>query len=207
MMTETPTVYVVEDDPAVRDTLVDLLQGAMWKIECYQSAEDFLQACDYSRPGCLLLDVRMPGMSGLDLQAKLLQEKVDLPVIILTGHGDVSMTVRAMKHGAVDFLEKPYRPQQLLASVAQALDLSAERQRKKQHREELLQRVSQLTPSEKEVLQLIVAGRTNEVIAEQLDVSLRTVQYRRADIMKKMDVESKAALLDIVLPIAPLLQS
>ena len=149
----------------------------------------------------------MPGMSGLDLQAKLLQEKVDLPVIILTGHGDVSMTVRAMKHGAVDFLEKPYRPQQLLASVAQALDLSADRQRKKQHREELLQRVSQLTPSEKEVLQLIVAGRTNEVIAEQLDVSLRTVQYRRADIMKKMDVESKAALLDIVLPIAPLLQS
>ena len=207
MMTETPTVYVVEDDPAVRDTLVDLLQGAMWKIECYQSAEDFLQACDYSQPGCLLLDVRMPGMSGLDLQAKLLQEKVDLPVIILTGHGDVSMTVRAMKHGAVDFLEKPYRPQQLLASVAQALDLSAERQRKKQHREELLQRVNQLTPSEKEVLQLIVAGRTNEVIAEQLDVSLRTVQYRRADIMKKMDVESKAALLDIVLPIAPLLQS
>lgn len=206
MMTETPTVYVVEDDPAVRETLVDLLQGAMCKTECYESAEDFLQKCDYSRPGCLLLDVRMPGMSGIDLQEKLLREKVDLPVIILTGHGDVSMTVRAMKHGAVDFLEKPYRPQQLLASVAQALEIAATGQRKKQQREELLQRINLLTPSEKEVLHLIVAGRTNEAIAEQLELSLRTVQYRRADIMKKMNVDSKAALLDIVLPIAHLLQ-
>lgn len=204
--TDQPTVFVVEDDPAVRETLTDLVTGVSLLVQCFGSAEEFLEQYDPSRPGCLVLDVRMPGMTGIELQERLTAEKSLLPIIIITGHGDVPMTVRAMKQGAFDFLEKPYRPSQLLESISKALQLDASRRQKQSQRQKIESRIQCLTSEERDVLRGIVAGRTNEAVAQQLDVSLRTVQYRRASLMKKLDVDTKAELLDLFLPHAAYLQ-
>lgn len=200
------TVYVVEDDPAVRETLTDLVTGISLQVECFSSAEEFLDSYDLLQPGCLVLDVRMPGMNGIELQEKLVAEKCLLPIIVITGHGDVPMTVRAMKQGAFDFFEKPYRPSQLLESITKAIQLDASQRQKQLKRREIETMLQRLTTEERDVLRGIVAGRTNEAIAELLDVSLRTVQYRRASLMKKLDVESKSDLLDMLLPHAVFVQ-
>lgn len=195
-----PTVFVVEDDPGVRTTLQELLQSVMLAVECFESAEDFLAVFDSSRPGCLVVDVRMPGMSGLDMLQQLESEEIVPPAIVITGHGDVPMTVKAMKQGAFDFLEKPYQPQELLDSINKAISLNAKQRSECSRRKELSLRLNRLLPEEKAVLKGILAGKTNETIAQELDVSLRTVQYRRASIMRKMEVDSKSELFEMLLP-------
>jgi len=205
-MIDLPTVFVVEDDPAVRETLSELVASVSLQVKCYPSAEDFLKEYNPAIPGCLVVDMRMPGMTGIELLEKLAAEKSPLPAIVITGHGDVPMTVHAMKLGVFDFLEKPYRPSQLLESISNAIDLDGRKRRYKTDREEVETLLQRLDLGERDVLRGIVAGRTNEAIAERLEVSLRTVQYRRASLMKKLEVSSKAALLDILLPYASLMQ-
>ena len=194
-----PTVFVVDDDPAVRESLTELVQAMHFGVACYGSAEDFLSAYDHSCPGCLVLDVILPGLSGLDLQDRLKAEGIRVPLIMLTGHGDVRMVVRAMQQGAADFLEKPFHPNQLRESIRKAIELDAHWREQQAQRADLDQRLARLTPDEREVMQRIVAGKTNKVIAAELDVSVRTVQFRRSSIMEKLQVKSRAALMELIL--------
>ena len=193
------TLFVVDDDPAVRDSLTQVATRMQLAAECFPTADEFLCAFDSSRPGCLVLDIRMPGMDGIELQAKLVEDGIQIPVIIITGHGDVPLGVRAMKQGAVDFLEKPFQPKQLTECIRKALSLDARRRDKRYRQDRAESRLRRLTRQEREVMGRIVAGKPNKVIATELEVSLRTVQYRRASIMEKMEVESKAALIEAVI--------
>ena len=199
-MNTQPTVFVVDDDPAVRRSLAEMLDAAQLTSRCYESAQEFLASYDASWPGCLVLDVRMPGMSGIELQEKLAGEGIHLPIIMITGHGDVPISVRAMKQGAIDFLEKPYHPHILLDSIREALKLDTEHRRKQARQAEVEARIATLTPGEQAVLERLVAGKINKVIALELDIGLRTVQARRSSLMKKLHVESRAALIELVAP-------
>ena len=201
-MTIEPVVFVVEDDPAVRGTIEQLIQGTSRPVKCFDSAESFLAVSDWSCPGCLILDVRMPGMSGMELLEKLFSEGIQLPVIMITGHGDIPLTVRAMKKGAFEFLEKPYRPGHLLETVERAIHLDSKFRQQSVRRQVVEMKINRLTNKERMVLKGLLTGRTNQDIASELDVSLRTVQHRRTTIMKKMEVESKAELSDLVFPVA-----
>ena len=194
-----PTVFVVDDDPAVRESLTELAQSMQFDVACYGSAEDFLSAYDRSHPGCLVLDVVLPGLSGLDLQDRLKAEGIRVPVIMLTGHGDVRMAVRAMQQGAADFLEKPFHPNQLRDSIHKAIEQNERCRQEQAQRADLDERLARLTPDEREVMQRIVAGKTNKVIAAELDISVRTVQFRRSSIMEKLQVKSRAALMELIL--------
>lgn len=194
-----PTVFVVDDELMIRESLELLIQGAGFHTQCYESASAFLEALDISQPGCLLLDVRMPGMSGIELQERLRQDRVQLPVIFITGHGDVPMCVRALKNGAFHFLEKPYSPSELLASVRQAIQLDSERRRKGSRRRQFEARLALLSPSERAIMERVVAGKINKVIASELDISLRTMEYRKASLLRKLEVDSRADLIEWVL--------
>jgi RNA polymerase sigma factor (sigma-70 family) len=198
-MSSTPTVFVVDDDPAVRDSLRLLLQSAHLPVATFASAQEFLAGYDRAAPGCLVLDVRMPGQSGLELQEELAARGLSLPVIIITGHGDVPMAVRAMKLGAVDFIEKPYNAQVLLERVRHALQEDARRRQEEAERTARTARLNLLTPREREVLRLLAAGKATKGIAALLGISRRTVEVHRAKIMQKMQVESIAALIRIAL--------
>jgi len=193
------TAFVVDDDPAVRESLTELAQAMQFDVACYGSAEDFLSAYDRSHPGCLVLDVVLPGMSGLELQDRLKVEWMRVPLIMLTGHGDARMVVRAMQQGAADFLEKPFHPNQLRDSIRKAIEQDETWREEQAQRADLDQRLARLTPDEREVIQRIVAGKTNKVIAVELDVSVRTVQFRRTSIMEKLQVKSRAALMELIL--------
>lgn len=198
-MAAEPTVFVVDDDAAVRESLAMLLESAGLRVESYVSAREFLAEGDLSRPGCLILDIRMPGLSGLDLQDVLVERGVQLPVIMLTGHGDVPAAVRAMRGGAVDFLEKPFDSEVLLERIRQAFERDAELRRDSATQAALAERLSQLTQREREIMELIVAGNANKVIALDLDISERTVELHRARIMRKMGARSLAELMRMVL--------
>ena len=198
-MSNEPTVFIVDDDEAVRESLYATIHAMSLHTKCFESAEAFLEACDPAQPGCLLLDVRMPGMTGLELQEQLAATNVGLPVIIITGHADVPMAVQSMQRGAVDFLEKPYRSSQLRESVLEALRVDAQRRQEREEQKGVETRLARLTESENDVVERIVSGRTNKQIASELDISLRTVQFRRSSIMKKLDVDSRAALIELVL--------
>lgn len=200
-MSDIPTVYIVDDDEAVRDSLAVLVRAMNLQVACFDSAQQFLDECDLARPGCLVLDLRMPGMSGFDLQEHLVALESKLPIIIMTGHGDVPMSVRALKQGAIDFLEKPYRPQQMRESIRLAIEQDAKRREKYARQSHVESKIEGLTPDEKAVMEGIVAGKPNKVIASELDVSLRTVQFRRTSLMKKLGVDSKAALVQIALSV------
>ena len=163
--------------------------------ECYDSAAAFLLGFDPAKRCCLLLDLRMPGISGVELQEILIQNNTPIPIIIITGHGDVPMSVRSMKRGAVDFLEKPYRPQQLQESIQQAIEIDSKQRAEAARRKEIERQLEDLTSDEQGVMQRIVDGLTNKQIAGELDVSLRTVQFRRASLMKKLRVDSRAKLV------------
>lgn len=198
-MTRPATVHVVDDDDAVRSSLRLLLKSVGLPTVAYASAQEFLAAWDSDQPGCLVLDVRMPGMSGIELQAELNQRGAIIPVIFISGHGDIPMAVEAIQHGAFDFLQKPFRDQDLIDRVQRALASDAEHRQVLQQRETLRQRFDSLTPREQEVLQLVTQGKANKVMAGDLGVSQRTVEIHRARVMEKMGAHSLAQLVRMVL--------
>ncbi|HHJ16362.1 MAG TPA: response regulator transcription factor [Gammaproteobacteria bacterium] len=202
-MTQNQTVFVIDDDPAVRDSLRWLIESLQHPVETFESAQDFLDNYASDRSGCLLLDVRLPGMSGLQLQSKLKEMQVDIPVIIITGHGDVPMAVRALQAGAMHFLEKPFRDQELLDSVQEALELD---QRKRGHqalRQSILDHIEKLTPREYEIMKDIVRGNTNKAIGAKHGISVKTVEVHRTRVMSKMEADSLPELVRMVLTVEP----
>jgi len=190
-----PTIFIVDDDPSVRESTELLLKSVGFNVKTFVSAQDFLNANLQEGLGCLILDVRMPGMSGLDLQEKLVSSKTPLPVIFITGHGTVPMSVRAMKAGAVDFLQKPFEEQDLLDAINRAITQQRERKSKKDEADKLQQRLKALTSREYEVFSLLVTGMANKEIAHKLGTSERTVKAHRAQIMEKMNAGSLADLV------------
>jgi FixJ family two-component response regulator len=197
-MKRNKTVHLVDDDDAVRNALGMFLEGAGFQVFEYSSATDFLEACATVDGGVLLLDQRMPGMSGMELHARLRQLGVFIPVIFITGHGDIQMSVDAMKAGAMDFLEKPFDNNELLQSIREALRTAADRHRDWVQRCAVEQRCSSLTSRELEVMEHIVQGMSNRAIAEQLDLSNRTIEVHRARVMKKMGAGSLPELVRMV---------
>jgi len=194
------TVFVVDDDRAVRESLALLVQSVGLEVETFAGAGEFLDAYRPDRRGCLITDIRMPGMSGLELQERLTEDGYHIPVIVLTGFGDVPAAVRALKGGAVDFVEKPFNPQALLDLVQQALVRDTELREQAAREADLAERMALLTPREREIMALIVAGKANKVIAIDLSISERTVELHRGRIMRKMQARSVAELMRIVLP-------
>ncbi|OYV28338.1 MAG: DNA-binding response regulator [Thiomonas sp. 20-64-9] len=193
------TVYVVDDDEAVRDSLQWLLEGNDYRVRCFESAEGFLTRFDPREIACLIVDVRMPGMNGLELQDELLRRGCTMPLVFITGHGDVPMVVDTMKKGAIDFIEKPFNEvvlRDLVDRMLQKARLDAEHQQAEASRGALLGR---LTARESQVLERIVAGRLNKQIADDLNISIKTVEAHRANIMEKLNVSTVADLLKIAL--------
>ena len=190
-----PVVFIVDDDDAVRRFLSGLIESVELAVEAYASARDFLAAYEPGRPGCLVLDVRMPGMSGLELQRELAERAIDLPVIVLTGHGNVQVAVHAMKAGAVDFVEKPFDNELLLDRIQKAVAESVRADGERVKRNEIANRMRLLSPRERQVLDLVVAGETNKGVARHLDISERTVEIHRANAMRKMRAKSLADLV------------
>ncbi len=199
-MTESgQTVFIVDDDDAVRDALLELLASVGIAAQGFPSAADFLGRFDPALSGCLVLDIRMPGMSGMELHARLRELGSHLPVIFITGHGDVPMAVEAMKNGAVEFIQKPFRDQQLLDCIQGALDTAARERQRLGQRDRVESALNALTAREREILDYIVDGHANKVIALELDISQRTVENHRASILRKMRVRSTPALIRLVM--------
>ena len=193
------TVYVVDDDEAVRDSLQWLLEGNDYRVRCFDSAESFLTRFDPREVACLIVDVRMPGMNGLELQDELLSRGCTMPLVFITGHGDVPMAVDTMKKGAIDFIEKPFNEvvlRDLVDRMLQKARLSADQQQAEASRGALLGR---LTARESQVLERIVAGRLNKQIADDLNISIKTVEAHRANIMEKLNANTVADLLKVAL--------
>lgn len=193
------TVYVVDDDEAVRDSLQWLLEGKDYRVRCFESAESFLSRYDAREVACLIVDIRMGGMTGLELQNRLIENKSPLPIVFITGHGDVPMAVDTMKKGAMDFIQKPFKEDQLLDLVERMLDHATEAfadYQVVQNRDALIAR---LTLRESQVLERIVAGRLNKQIADDLGISIKTVEAHRANIMEKLNANTVADLLKIAL--------
>lgn len=193
------TVFVVDDDLAMRNSLQWLIESVGMHVETFESAQAFLDGYYPGRSGCLLLDVRMPGMSGLELQAYLAQHDNRIPVIMITGHGDVSMAVKAMKVGAVDFIEKPFDDEELLQSIRNALRHEERQRDLRARRAEIAARLAELTPREHEVMTMVTDGKSNREIAAALGVSAKTVEVHRARVMDKMRADSLAQLVRMAL--------
>jgi FixJ family two-component response regulator len=198
-MTAAATVFVVDDNVGVRKSLRALLESAGLAVETYASGEEFLAAYDPERPGCLVLDVRLRESSGLDLQDDLRRCKVMLPIIVLTGHGDVSSSVRALKAGAVDFLQKPAPPKLLLDRIRAAIDIDCQARAMTTERTAVMERLAHLTPREREVMELLIGGKTSKEIAPAMNISIRTVEGHRRVVLSKMNVSSAAQLVRTVL--------
>jgi two-component system, LuxR family, response regulator FixJ len=190
-----PTIYIVDDDEAVRNSLRFLLKSVGHTCQTLASANEFLETYQPQHPGCLILDVRMPGMSGLELQQRLNLRGAIIPVIFITGHGDVPMAVEAMQHGAADFLQKPFRDQDLLDRIQRALERDARNRAALAQHERIRASFDSLTPREREVLELMTRGKSNKVMAAELGVSQRTVEIHRARVMDKTGAASLAQLV------------
>ena len=189
------TIYIVDDDQAIRHAMGLLMQSVGLKCEIFESADDFLKDYTNDRSGCLVLDIRMPGMGGLELQETLREKECTLPIIFITGHGDIPMAVEAMQKGAFDFIQKPFRDQDLLDRVRDALMTDKERREENERHTEVEKRLARLTNREREVFDLVVTGKPNKVIAYELGVSQRTVEIHRARVMEKMQARSLADLV------------
>lgn len=201
-MSTEATVFVVDDDPSIVAAITGLVDLIDLKSVSYLSARAFLAAYESTGPACLVLDIRMPGMSGLELQRHLIAKGIEIPIIVITGHGDIRMAVEAMKAGALEFLEKPFRMQELCDSVQRAVQLDSERWQLRQKRENAEERVARLTSAEREVMYCVVAGKTNKMIAAELGLSIRAIEDRRARMMKKLQVANRVELLDLAVSAA-----
>ena len=198
-----PTVFIIDDDPAVRQALAVLVRSMRLHTETYDSAQQFLNTFDATRPGCLLLDVRMPGISGLELLEHLGNNNVHMPTIVMSAYGDVPMVVRAMKAGALNFLEKPCRDQQLWEAIQDGLRWDAAHRQHLVQRVKIAHRLQRLTVGEQNVLRRLIEGKSNKTIAAELELSVRTIEVRRAKLMKKMKAESLAELIRLTLSADP----
>jgi FixJ family two-component response regulator len=197
-------VQVVDDDAGLRRSLRFLLESVDWKVQLHASAEEFLEAvANSTQPTCVLLDIRMPAMSGLELQQVLRQRGIDIPILFMTGHADVSMAVQAMKSGAADFIEKPFKDQVLLDAVAAAMRRSAESLQERQVRDEAIALLAGLSPREREVARLVAQGQPNKLIAAALGISEKTVHVHRQHVMEKARVSSAAELARLMLRVDP----
>jgi FixJ family two-component response regulator len=195
-MTETDAmVFVVDDDASMRESLKNLIRSVGLRVELFASAQEFLRSKRPDVPGCLVLDVRLPGLSGLDLQRRTSEAGLEIPIIFITGHGDIPMTVRAMKAGAVEFLTKPFRDQDLLDAIQQALERDRKARDQRADIEELRSRFASLTPREREVMERVVAGLLNKQIGAELGSSETTVKIHRHQVMEKMGAGSLAELV------------
>jgi two-component system response regulator FixJ len=193
------TVFIVDDDDAVRDSLGLLMKSVGLKARVFDSAESFLENYKPANTGCLVLDIRMPGMSGIELQRELSNRKLELPIIFITAHGDIPMAVEAVRNGALDFVQKPFDDKELVGKIEKALSESLQRQEDDLERAEIRRRASTLTAREQEVMSQVVQGKANKVIAGDLGVSQRTVEIHRARVMEKMQAGSLAHLVRMVL--------
>jgi len=202
MMNDDDHVFVVDDDADIRDSMRLLLEVAGFKVRSYTSARHFL-VDDYPKQGCLIADIRMPDMSGLELQEEVVRRHIDLPVIIITGHGDVPLAVQAMKAGAIDFLEKPFDEDLMLASIRRALEIGSRARSRAAESKAAQDLLSALTPRERGVLDKLVQGRSNKIVAHELGISPRTVEIHRAHIMSKMEASSLSDLVRLVLAADP----
>jgi two-component system response regulator FixJ len=194
-----PTVFLVDDDNAVRDALELLLDSVDLNTMSYPSAAAFLDDFDQNRRGCLVLDIRMPGMSGMELQTALVEKSINIPIIFLTGHGNVSMSAKAFRTGAIDFLEKPFDENVLLERIQEAMQLDQSNQALAARRADASTRLATLTPREREVMLLIVAGNANKEIATKLDLSTRTIETHRGRILEKTGAQSLADLIELAI--------
>ena len=197
-----PTVFIVDDDPAVRDSLRWLLESMRLKVATFASAEDFLKFYTMHRIGCLILDVRMPGMSGLQLQQSLTKQKYALPIIFITGHGEIPMAVRAMQAGAMYFLEKPFEDQVLLDYVHEALVQDNDNHQARIRLAMIQARIANLTEREREVMELVIANHSNKEVASKLGVSIKTVEFHRSHMMEKMHATSLIELVSMAREVA-----
>lgn len=193
------TVYIVDDDEAVRDSLRWLLEANTYKVKAFATAESFLAEYSEDQPGVLIVDVRMPGMSGLELQEQLIERRSTMPIVFITGHGDVPMAVSTLKKGAVDFLEKPFNESDLRMIVSRMFDQANERLQKAHAQKSHQDMLNRLTSREQQVLERIVAGRLNKQIADDLGISIKTVEAHRANIMEKLQVTTVADLMKVAL--------
>ena len=185
-MSDKATVFLIDDDQAVRDAIRLLLETSGFTVQTFASALDFLNSPVVGQPGCLVLDVRMPGLSGLDLQKRLQAQGLRIPIIFITGHGDVPMAIRAMKAGALDFIEKPFQGQTLLARIEEALAVDGQERHRQAQRADAAARLALLSPREREVLERVADGQYNKVIASELGISLSTVEIHRKRVMQKL---------------------
>ncbi|MDB6061783.1 MAG: DNA-binding response regulator [Verrucomicrobiaceae bacterium] len=201
MNVDAAKVYIVEDDDAVRESLQLVLESVGYKIKAFANANAFLDAYHGDMAGCLVLDIRMPGMNGMELQRKLNERNSILPVIFVTGHGDVPMAVEAMQQGALDFVQKPYREQELLEKIERAFKVDLDNRESLQQRQVIATRLQNLTPRELDVLRLMIEGKANKVIAIDLDISQRTVEIHRARVMEKLEAHSLAHLVRMVMAV------
>lgn len=196
-----PTVFIIDDDQEVREAIELLMKSVGLATRSFTSAQDYLDQFDPGLAGCLVLDVRMKGMSGLDLQERLGREPIHPPVIIITGHGDVPMAVRAVRAGAIDFIEKPFHDQTLLDAVHRAFDQDADNRGEASRLADIQERLTRLTPREREILEQVVAGKRNKVIAADLGISQSTVEAHRAKVMEKMEAHSLSDLMRMTLAV------
>ena len=194
-----PVIHVVDDDDAIRDSIVWLLDGERYSVRTYATGEDFLACVEHLSPACVILDIRMPGMTGVEVHEQLTRNAVGTPVIFVTGHGDVPMAVEAIKRGAFDFIEKPFNEQKLTSIIERALQLDAQNAGQVAAQSVVTARLAKLSPREREVLDLVVAGKMNKTIADVMNISIKTVEAHRSKVMEKMCARSLAELVQAVL--------
>jgi len=194
-----PTAYVVDDDEAIRTLWRWLMESNGIAVETFNTAAEFIAAYKEGSLACLVLDVRLPGMSGLELQEYLKRQGIEIPIVFVSGHGDVPTAVSAIKGGAVDFIQKPFGYREVLAIIQRAFERDAEIREKRAKRSQVTERVAALTEREREVMQRVIEGKLNKVIADELGISVKTVEFHRANVMEKMGADSVAALVQLMM--------